>query len=93
MQMNENRSDGIVNYSNQIDRIKSDLSENIGNKVKFSALNEKKKRVVHSGTIDGIYPSIFVIKVEPDNSDSGTRYISYRYADIITRTVELALCR
>ncbi len=78
----------------EIQRIKTDLESNLGNKIKFASKRGRKKKVVRSGVIEGIYPNIFVIKVDPyfEDEEMVEQRVSYRYSDIITRTVELALC-
>ena len=83
-----------MNINTQLDRIKSDLSENIGSKVRLCSENEKKKKIIRNGVIAGTYPNIFVIKLEENPAiESSGRLISFSYADIITHNVELALCK
>lgn len=82
-----------MNSKSQIDRIKSDLAENVGNKVRFASRCGKSKRVVGHGTIEGAYSNVFIISVDlPKALGAKQRLLSYSYADIITHTVELALC-
>lgn len=79
-------------YSNAIKKIKADLADNVGNKVKFASKRGRKKMVVRSGVIEGIYPSVFVIKMDANEAvEAGERLVSYSYADVLTRSVELAL--
>ncbi len=78
----------------ELDKIKSDLTDNIGSKIKFASKKGRKKRAVRNGVIEGTYRNVFVIKVDPIGEDDGTdRRVSYTYADILTRNVELALCK
>lgn len=75
-----------------ITRIKADLADNVGNKVKFASKKGRKKRIVRSGVIEGIYPSVFVIKMDANEAvEAKERLVSYSYADVLTRSVELAL--
>ena len=77
-----------------IDKIKSDLTENIGSKVKFVSKKGRKKRVIRSGVIESIYPSVFIIRMDANEAvEAKERLVSYSYADVLTRTVELALCK
>ena len=79
--------------SNAINRIKADLADNVGNKVKFASKKGRKKRIVRSGVIESIYPSVFVIKMDANEAvEAKERLVSYSYADVLTRSVELALC-
>ncbi len=78
---------------NAINKIKSDLEENVGSKVKFASRKGRKKRIVRSGIIEGIYPSVFVIRMDANEAvEAKERLVSYSYADVLTRAVELALC-
>ena len=79
--------------SNAINKIKADLADNVGNKVKFASKKGRKKRIVRSGVIESIYPSVFVIKMDANEAvEAKERLVSYSYADVLTRSVELALC-
>ncbi|MBR2916678.1 MAG: Veg family protein [Clostridia bacterium] len=77
----------------ELDRIKSDLKDNIGSKVRFASKKGRKKRAVRNGVIEGTYRNVFVIKVDPIGNENAERRVSYTYADILTRNVELALCK
>lgn len=79
---------------NAISKIKADLAENVGNKVKFASKKGRKKRVIRSGVIESIYPSVFIIRMDANEAvEAEERLVSYSYADVLTRTVELALCK
>ena len=79
--------------SNAINKIKADLADNVGNKVKFASKKGRKKRIVRSGVIESIYPSVFVIKMDANEAvEAKERFVSYSYADVLTHSVELALC-
>ena len=78
----------------ELDRIKSDLADNIGSKIRFASKKGRKKRAVRNGVIEGTYRNVFVIKVDPVGEDDGMeRRVSYTYGDVLTRNVELALCK
>ncbi len=75
-----------------ISKIKQDLSDHVGNKVKFASKLGRKKRIVRSGVIESIYPSVFTIKMDANEEvEAKERVVSYSYADVLTRAVELAL--
>lgn len=77
----------------ELSKIKSDLEDNIGSKIKFASKKGRKQRIIRQGVIEGAYSNVFVIKVDSgDEIDPVQRRISYSYADILTRNVELALC-
>ena len=78
----------------ELDKIKSDLADNIGSKIKFASKRGRKKRTVRNGVIESTYANVFVIKVDSVNEEEAAeRRVSYTYADILTRNVELALCK
>lgn len=87
--------EGALNLitKNAINKIKVDLAENVGNKVKFASKKGRNKTVVKSGVIEGTYPGVFVIRMDANDAvEAGERLVSYSYADILTHSVELALC-
>ena len=87
--------EGALNLitKNAINKIMVDLAENVGNKVKFASTKGRKKTVVKSGVIEGTYPGVFVIRMDANEAvEAGERLVSYSYADILTHSVELALC-
>ena len=74
-------------------KIKSDLSDNVGHKVKLKAKRGRKQVVEREGVIESTYPSIFVVKLDTYNDiPTSQRLVSYSYADVLTKTVELVIC-
>lgn len=76
---------------NSITRIKQDLEGYVGQKVKLKANKSRKRTYEREGVIEQTYPSIFVIAVE--EKSRSPRKISFSYSDILTKTVELTLCK
>ena len=75
-------------------RIKKSLESNIGQKVQLTAKKGRKKSVVRQGIIESTYPSIFVVKLDTSVALSESeRRVSYSYTDVLTKTVELIVCR
>jgi uncharacterized protein Veg len=72
-------------------KIKKSLENHIGEKVQLTAKKGRKKSVVRQGTIESTYPSIFVVKLDHENEQS--RRVSYSYTDVLTKTVELVVCK
>lgn len=73
--------------------IKTNLADNVGNKVKLRAKKGRKQVVVREGVIENTYPSIFTIKLDVHNDvPTSERTVSYSYADVLTKTVELYIC-
>ena len=70
-----------------VGRIKSDLEGFKGTKMRLRANLGRCKIVEREGILEETHPNLFVIKVEEKRERS--RRISYSYADVLTRTVEL----
>jgi len=70
-----------------IDRIKKDLTVLVGKEMKLRANKGRKVIIERIGTIQEIYPNLFVMLVKED----GQRFsrVSYSYVDLLTKTVEL----
>ena len=78
---------------NDLVKIKSDLADNIGSKVRLTAKKGRKQVVTREGVIEGTYPSIFIVKLDtPDDFLASERRVSYSYADVLTKSVELIIC-
>lgn len=74
-----------MKINNTLQAIKDDLQEHVGQKVLLKANNGRKKISVNEGVLEGVYASIFVVKVE----DDFPRTLTYNYSDILTNTVQL----
>ncbi len=72
-------------------QIKKNIETCIGEKVQLKANKGRKKAFIKEGVIENSYPSIFIIKFE--NEYETTRRVSYSYTDILTKAVELVICK
>ncbi len=72
-------------------QIKKNIETSIGEKVQLKANKGRKKAFIKEGVIENSYPSIFIIKFE--NEYETTRRVSYSYTDILTKAVELVICK
>ncbi|MDI6892682.1 MAG: Veg family protein [Actinomycetota bacterium] len=70
-----------------VDRIKSDLETLVGSKMRLRANLGRCKIVEREGILEETHPNLFVVKV--DEEKERPRRVSYSYADVLTRTVEL----
>lgn len=74
-------------------KIKSDLSDNVGSRVRLRSKHGRKQFIVREGVIENTYPSIFIVKLDnQDNYSPVERRVSYSYADVLTKSVELVIC-
>lgn len=76
---------------NDFFRVKRNLENNIGKKVRVTSKKGRKKSVVRQGIIERTYPSVFTVKIENENENEMIRRVSYSYTDLLTKTVELVV--
>jgi len=72
-------------------QIKRDIETCIGQKIQLKANKGRKKAFIKEGILENSYPSIFVVKFE--NDYEATRRVSYSYTDILTKAVEIVICK
>lgn len=72
----------------RVESIKLSVESNVGKRVRIVSGRGKRHKIVQSGIIEKAYPSIFVIKL--DENFKRDR-MSVSYADVLTKTVQLAL--
>lgn len=78
---------GVVPQAEMVDRIRQDLTGFIGARMRLKANMGRCKIIEREGVLEETHPKLFVVKVEEKRNRS--RRVSYSYADILTRTVEL----
>jgi len=71
--------------------IKRVLDAHLGEKVKIRANGGRKRTIERSGVLEETYPSVFTIRLDQDSN--APKRVSYSYADVLTETVELTICR
>lgn len=74
-----------VEKINMLSSIKKDIESHVGEKVTLKANGGRRKILINKGTIEKVYPSIFVIRLEDDTR----RTVTYSYSDVLTKTVQL----
>lgn len=74
-----------------ISQIRKDIATCIGERVQLKANKGRKKSFIREGVIENSYPSIFVVRFENDYDN--TRRVSFSYTDILTKAVELVVCK
>lgn len=72
-------------------QIKKDIETCVGQKIQLKANKGRKKAFIKEGILENTYPSIFVVKFE--NDYEATRRVSYSYTDILTKAVEIVICK
>lgn len=76
---------------NALHEIKRSLDGLIGERVLLRANGGRRKTIERFGVLEETYPSVFVVKLDPP--DGSFKRVSYSYADVLTETVELVLCK
>ncbi|HHU70484.1 MAG TPA: hypothetical protein GXZ21_00440 [Clostridiales bacterium] len=77
---------------NDVNKVRNAVMNQMGKKVKVR-INRGRHRIDEAeGVISETYPNIFLIKVEETNN-MPVRTMSYSYTDILTKDVQLILCR
>ncbi len=69
--------------------IRNELESQIGKQVYLKADRGRKRFITRKGTLDAVYPSLFVVDLEFD--DSPNRKMTFTYSDILTKTVQLMI--
>ncbi|MGZ4031318.1 MAG: biofilm formation stimulator Veg [Tumebacillaceae bacterium] len=75
---------------NALNEIKRNLDNHVGERILLRANGGRRKTIERTGVLEETYPSVFVIKLDQENS---FKRVSYSYADILTETVELMVCK
>lgn len=72
--------------SRTLEAIRDIVSQHKGSRIYYRAANGRRKMEERSGVIQETYPSLFTVYIESQQST-----ISFSYADLLTREVEVQL--
>lgn len=67
--------------------IKHSLETRVGSRLTLKANGGRRKTIERMGILEETYPSVFIIKLDPDTNSF--ERVSYSYTDILTESVEL----
>ena len=76
----------LMEYYNNIADIKNEIEKNVGRDENLKANVGIRKMYESTGTIEQVYPSIFVVRL--DNEAKGC--ITFSYSDVLTKTVTIS---
>jgi uncharacterized protein Veg len=79
----------VRDLSRSLDKIRANVENYVGRKVKLRANKGRKKIVERDGIIESVYPSVFIVKINGGYNTS--RRVSYSYSDILTETVQITV--
>ncbi|MDF2586707.1 MAG: hypothetical protein K0S41_548 [Anaerocolumna sp.] len=74
-----------------VSKVRREIVSHVGSRVKIKANKGRNKMDITEGIISETYPSIFLIRIDDDNSDS-VKTMSFSYADVLTKDVQMMLC-
>lgn len=83
------RKVGDLVARNTLADIKVDLENYLGYRILLKANRGRQKTVVREGILEKTYPNIFVVKL--DENKYPVKRVSYSYADVLTKTVQLTV--
>jgi uncharacterized protein Veg len=76
-----------------VNKVRNAVISHTGKKVKVR-INRGRHRIDETiGVISETYPSIFLVRTQGNSNDNSVRTMSYSYTDVLTKDVELILCR
>lgn len=73
-----------------VENIKRGIGRHVGKSVIIKANKGRKKIITRKGTIEGVYPSVFMVCYSLD--DIKTR-VTYSYTDVLTENVQIKLAK
>ncbi|MPQ43008.1 Veg family protein [Clostridium tarantellae] len=74
-----------MNGKSTLINIKKSLENHVGEKVTLKANSGRKRILINKGILEGVYQSIFVVRLDNDIQ----RTVTYSYSDVLTKTVQL----
>ena len=74
---------------NDFTRMKENLDSIVGQEVQLTARRGNKHAVIRKGVIEQTYPSIFIVRLENPRTMQMGRRISFSYADVLTKVIEV----
>lgn len=75
-----------------VNRVRNAVINNTGRRVRVKRNKGRHKVDIREGIISETYPNIFVIETL-ENNDMPAQLMSYSYTDVLTKDIELLLCR
>lgn len=74
-----------------LEKTKANLDNIVGQEIQLISRHGHRRATMRKGIIEKTYPSIFIVRLEnAQNSATASRRISYSYADVLTKVIEVA---
>jgi uncharacterized protein Veg len=74
-----------------VSKVRKEVIRHIGKRVKIRSNKGRHKSDITEGIIYETYPSIFLVKID-DNGNDSVKTMSFSYADVLTKEVQMMLC-
>lgn len=74
-----------------VSKVRREIISHVGSRVRIKENKGRNKMDITEGIITATYPSIFLIKVDDGVNDS-VKTLSFSYADVLTKDVQMMLC-
>ncbi len=81
----------MVMKQSDLNKVRTSIGCRLGNKVMIKINKGRHKSDIAEGVLKEAYPSIFVVEVN-DMDEQLPRMLSFSYADILTKDVQMKLC-
>jgi len=81
----------VLIENNDLCMMRQFIERCIGERVQLFANKGRRKAVIKEGVIENSYPNIFTIRIE--NEFDSIRTLSFSYTDLLTKVVELVVCK
>ncbi len=77
---------------NDVQRVKDQLSENQGKRIRLSAKRGRNREIIRHGYLKETYPSIFIVCLDSISEFSDAeRTVCFSYSDILTKSIEITV--
>jgi len=77
---------GVMMVARTLESIREAVSRHRGSRISYRAANGRRKMEERTGIIQDVYPSLFTVYIDSQQST-----VSFSYADILTKEVEVQL--
>ena len=75
-----------------IERVRAQIEQNIGARIKLTVKKGRKKIIIRYGTLLSVYPHTFNLSLESLSEFAETnRTLSLNYADVLTKSVTITV--
>lgn len=74
----------------KVEFIRKGIESKIGNRVRITTKEGRKKFITRKGVIENTYPNLFVVRFD-QKSDGETCRTAFSYIDVLTHNIDIAV--